>query len=251
MKKSIKTMACALLLVTTANADFLRVEAGAGAWMQKPKGGITADGASYTGSDISKEDSTTKGYVWVLFKHFVPVVPNLRLEYTEVENDGVANGTFKNFNALIAPSSLKMKQYDIIPYYNILDNTAWITLDVGLDIKVIDATYDLNHVVNLNTGGTSYSESKTIPLPLGYVRARVEVPATGFGVEADVKYITYSDNTAYDIRAKVDYTFDITPLIQPGIEVGYRVQKYKVDKLSDIKMDLDFAGFYAGAMVRF
>lgn len=245
MKKSIKTMACALLLATTANADFLRVEAGAGAWMQKPEGGITADGNNLDGSDISKEDSKTKGYAWILVKHFVPVVPNLRLEYTEVENVGTATGKFKGVTTSFtnATSNLKVTQIDFIPYYNLLDNTFWITLDVGLDIKVLDVDY--------NIGNNEYTESKTLPLPLGYARARVQVPATGFGAEADVKYITYSDNTAYDIRAKVDYTFDITPLVQPGIEVGYRMQKYKVDKLSDIKMDLDFAGFYAGAMLRF
>lgn len=249
MKKIIKSMACALVLAATAQADFVRVELGAGAWMQEPSGGITADGSGFTGSDLSKEDSSTKGYAWILVKHFVPAVPNLRLEYAEVSNEGIASGTFKDFTASTSPSSLEMKQYDIIPYYNLVDNTAWITFDVGLDIKVMDTTYEVQNV----TGYTSanYTESKTLALPLGYVRGRVQIPTTDIGIEADVKYVSYSDSTAYDVRAKVDYTFDITPLIQPAIEVGYRMQKYEVDELSDIKLDLEFAGFYAGAMLRF
>ena len=245
MQKIIKTTLCGLLFASVASADMLRVEMGAGAWMQKPKGAIIADDNGLDGSDTSKEDSNTKGYAWVLFKHFVPVVPNLRLEYTEVENEGIATGTFKDFPASNSASSFKMKQYDIIPYYNLLDNTMWITLDLGLDIKVLDAKYNITNAAN------SYDISKTVALPLGYLRARVEIPTTDIGLEADVKYVKYSSNTAYDIRAKVDYTFDITPLIQPGIEIGYRVQKYKVDELSDIKVDLDFAGVYVGAMLRF
>ncbi len=93
--------------------------------------------------------------------------------------------------------------------------------------------------------------TKTIPLPMGYARARVEVPFTGIGIEADAKYIKYSDNLAYDAKAKIDYTFDITPLIKPAIEIGYRVQKVEVDRLSDLKTDLDFKGIYAGLMLRF
>lgn len=249
MKKIATSLACAFVLATTVSADFLRVEVGAGAWMQEPTGGVTADGAGFTGSDISDEESSTKGYAWLLIKHFVPIIPNLRVEYTEVYSEGTATGTFKNFTAASSASTLDMTQFDIIPYYNILDNTAWITLDLGIDIKMIDTTYEVANV----TGYTSanYTESKSIPLPLGYARARVQVPMTGLGVEADVKYVSYSESTVYDVRAKIDYTLDITPLIQPGIEVGYRMQKYKIDELSDIKMDLEFSGVYAGAMLRF
>ena len=54
----------------------------------------------------------------------------------------------------------------------------------------------------------------------------------------------------YDVRAKVDYTFDITPIIQPAIEVGYRVQQITVDD-GENQVDLNYAGVYAGLMLRF
>lgn len=250
MKKIVTVFAFTAALSSVLLADFARIELGAGAWMQEPKGGITADGAGFTGDDTAIEDDTTQAYVWLLIKHPVPVVPNLRLEYVEVSSDGLAEGTFKDFTAPAnTRTSLDMTQYDVIPYYNILDNTFWITLDLGLDIKVMDVSYEAQNVTGYTS--TNYTESKTVALPLGYARARVEIPATDVGLEADVKYIKYSENTAYDVRAKIDYTFDISPVIQPAVEVGYRVQKYKVDELSDIKLDIEFAGFYAGAMLRF
>lgn len=56
---------------------------------------------------------------------------------------------------------------------------------------------------------------------------------------------------SYRGSQEIDYTFDITPLIKPAIEIGYRVQKVEVDRLSDLKTDLDFKGIYAGLMLRF
>lgn len=245
MKKILSALACGIALASTASADIARVEMGAGAWMQTPSGGVTAE-TGYNGSDISDEKEDTSPYVWLLVKHPIPVVPNLRLEYVTLANTGVASGTFKDFTAAGA-SSLDMTQYDIIPYYNILDNTAWITLDLGVDLKVIDVEYKA-----VETPTSTYSDTAAAVIPLAYVRARVEIPATNIGIESDVKYISSGSSTVYDIRAKVDYTLDFTPVVQPAIEIGYRVQKFKIDD-ADVngKMDLDFAGIYAGLMLRF
>jgi len=146
-----------------------------------------------------------------------------------------------------------MTQFDVIPYYNILDNTAWITLDLGLDLKVTEIKYQADGVVIPGIADTSYTDSVTTVIPLLYVRGRVEIPATNIGLEADLKYVSYNSNTIYDARAKVDYTLDFIPVIQPAIEVGYRVQKIKLedDGAGSAKADLDFAGAYAGLMLRF
>ena len=100
--------------------------------------------------------------------------------------------------------------------------------------------------------GYSYSESEDIPLPMAYLRGRVEIPGTDFGVEGDIKYISYSDSKVYDARIKVDYTLDFVPVVQPALEVGYRTQKIDVDEDDfNVKADVDFSGFYAGLMLRF
>lgn len=248
MKKIVLGMACTAMLAATANADFLRAEMGAGAWMGTSSGEVAGETTGFRGMDTSAEESETNVYAWAMIKHFVPVVPNLRVEYVDITSTGEATGTLSGVSIPASTATkLEMQQLDVVPYYNILDNTAWITLDLGIDFKIIDATY----TVDAFTGSNGYETTESLVLPLGYVRGRVQVPGTGFGVEADVKYISYSDNTAYDVRAKIDYTFEITPLIQPGIEVGYRMQKYETDQTSDIAMNLDFSGVYAGVMLRF
>ena len=252
MNTLLKTILVGALFSSTLMADFTRVEMGAGIWNSEPKGSASYTASGVTANDISTEKEESNPYIWILIKHPVPVVPNLRLEYADVGTKGIANGTFEDFTATNANTQLDFTQYDIIPYYNILDNTGWVTLDLGLDIKLIDASYQANGVTPLIGGGTTYTESLLIPIPLVYTRVRFEIPATNIGLEADAKFISYSDSNVYDIRAKIDYTLDITPIFQPAIELGYRTQKYKIDEADlDGKINLEFSGFYAGAMIRF
>lgn len=250
MKKILSTLTCGVILASAAWADMTKVEIGVGAWMQTPEGSASYTDGGADGSYASSEKDSTEPYVWMLIKHPVPILPNLRLEYVSLEDSGLATGQFKDFDIGAVTTSLTydMKQYDIIPYYNILDNTSWITLDLGLDLKIIDASYS----AAASGAFTGYSDSVTLVVPLLYARARVEIPATDIGLEADVKYITTGDSTVYDVSAKVDYTLDFVPVIQPALEVGYRMQKIDIDESNvDAKVDVDFSGFYAGLMLRF
>jgi len=250
MKKILSTIAMSAILSASLCADMTRVEIGAGAWAQTPSG--TADynaGAGVTGTNTFDETKDTSAYVWMLVKHPIPVVPNIRLEYVSLHATGTASGSWGGLTIPgTSKSVLDLKEYDIIPYYNILDNTFWTTLDLGVDIKVVDSDYKVEPR-GLFTG---YEETDTTPIPLVYARVRVEIPTTNIGLESDVKYITTGSSTIYDVRAKVDYTFDISPVVQPALEVGYRTQKIKIDEDDqDVKSDVDFSGFYAGLMLRF
>ena len=257
MNKVLTTFIGGAILASTLSADFARIEMGVGAWMQTPSGSLSYTESGLTGSDISNEDQETSGYAWLLIKHPVPILPNLRLEYSSVSSDGLVEGGFKDFTIPTGESAtptLEMTQFDIIPYYNILDNTFWTTIDLGLDIKVIDTSYTAGAIEEPITGTElfeGYSDSATTIIPLLYARGRVEIPATNVGLEADVKYISYADATMYDVRAKVDYTLDFIPVIQPAVEVGYRMIKMETDESGEAKVDLEFSGIYAGVMVRF
>ena len=258
MKNLLTALVCLVALSSAANADFARIEAGAGAWMQTPNTFMEyKDSTGLSGTDESTGTEETQGYVWLLIKHPIPIVPNLRLEYVNISSIGTASGAFDfpGFPSLPGntPSTLEMTQFDIIPYYNILDNTSWITLDIGLDIKVVETTYTAKPSINLllTELSTDYVETSSDIIPLLYVRSRFEIPSTSIGLEADVKYITDGTSTVSDIRIKVDYTLDFIPVIQPGIELGYRMQKMYVETDEDLIADYDFAGVYFGAMVRF
>ena len=270
MKKMLTTLATvATLASTTLSAHFVRVEMGGGMWNQTAKGyfqyekkniqplpGIPlGDGGTATATDTSQEVAYSNPYFWAYIKHPLPIIPNLRVEYSQIESDGILEVTGQMYGIKSAgtkvPTHLKLTQMEAIPYYNLLDNTFWITVDVGLAVKLIH--YEANG--GDTTNGITYDESGDIPLPLLYTRLRVQPPLTNLGVEAIVKYISDGDkNTVSDMMVKVDYTFDMIPLVQPGIEVGYRVMSLDIDVQDGDDRTIssyDFAGAYGGLMLRF
>jgi outer membrane protein len=238
-----------ILLSSTLQADLIRVEMGGGIWSQSSSGDLKHKNDKYP---IDLNDDLDVGisqdiYLWALLKHPLPIIPNARLEYTDTTLDGNGAGFSYNGKNYSSKTSyeLNIEQVDAILYYNILDNLAWITLDIGLDFNFMKQSYQF---------GSDLAVSDSIIIPQLYGRGRFEIPGTGFALETELKYFTYGDSSVGDIRAKVDYTFDFS-IVQPAIELGYRHQIIKTshNDFTDLNNDTDIimSGVYLGAMLRF
>lgn len=243
------------LLASVASADFVRIEGGIGGWESEPTGTISYNGNNsfdvVSQAGLQKE---TNMYAWVYIKHPIPIIPNLRVEYTDPGYSGtVTSITWDDNTYADVENSLSLTQYDAALYYNLLDNLFWITLDLGLDVKYIDGNYNIQAS---STAGSAPAVDApfSVVVPLVYGRGRVQLPFIDIGIESVVKGVTYSDNTVIDALVKIDYTMDFIPVIQPGLEIGYRYQQVTLtaDALG-IKADLDttYSGLYAGVMLRF
>jgi len=251
MNKILSALALTATVTSISNADVFRLEMGGGMWQQTPKGyakRIDNGGLlDLVGEYKSSEQESNEAYAWLLFKHPVPIIPNVRVEYVGIRDKGLTKGRVHGMVIpRTAPTTIDVKEYDVIPYYNLLDNTFWMTIDLGIDAKIMQSEAKVSPVA----GFSGYSATDTTVIPLVYGRARVQIPSTGLGIEADVKYITYDGSTMYDIRAKIDYTFDFD-VVQPGIELGYRTQKLLIDDGIKTDVDLQYSGVYAGVMLRF
>ncbi len=253
MKKILLSSVLVSLLSFSLSADMLRIEGAIGSWSAEPSGTMEYDGSS--GFDIQDTlgyDSENITYAWILFKHPIPIIPNLRLEYNNLGYSGVSKDGFSWEDEIIGVGSstaLDLTQYDAVLYYNILDNTAWTTIDLGLGAKYIESTFDINDP----SDGYTYNSSDSIILPMLYGRGRVEIPMTGIGFEADLKLVGYRDSNIYDFRVKADYTLDIF-VINPMIEVGYRSLMLNIDAEDldiNANTDIDFSGIYFGVGIRF
>jgi len=256
MKKILSILSLVSLCAVSSQADFLRIEAGAGAWMDKGNGSArytkNSDITDFTGTYTTDGNDQTDFYVWALFKHPIPLIPNARVEYSTLTDEGKARGSIDGFRPFLkAPTTVDMKEIDLIPYYNLLDNTMWITVDLGIDLKYIMTDSTIKSLIPSNPFfNPSYSNSNDFWIPLVYIRGRVQIPETGLGVESDIKYITDGDSTIYDIRIKADYTFNGFASVKPGLEVGYRIQKYDIDS-DNVISNIDYSGLYVGAMLKF
>lgn len=266
MNTLFKIMIIITFLTVSAVADVWRIEGGTGLWDGSSDGNIVHNGnlelLGPIGTDVvlidnlGDHEDKTAGYLYFTIKHPIPFVPNVRFEYVGVKSAGEI--VYTEEIPIIGPVSLTVgsqlfiTQYDTILFYNILDNTFWMTLDLGVDIKYAQTQYYVSDLVD---------ETSDSIIPMAYIRGRVEAPFAPIGLESDIKYITDGESTVYDIRVKVDYSFEMNAALEPGIELGYRVQKFKVygeesNYLGDIfygrsDTDVTFSGFYGGITVKF
>lgn len=244
-------------------ADLWKIDSGAGVWDNGTSGSITStvNQTLYFKDDLAQHDQTQEGYFYLSIKHPVPILPNIRLEYVDVTTSGNSTeiGTRSTFlpagiaiSSSDVKSSLQMTQYDTILFYNLLDQTMGMTLDLGLDVKYLVSDYKVDAVVES-------SDSSVIPLV--YARGRFDIPIVDVGLEGDLKYITDGSSTVYDLRLKVDYTMMFIPVVHPGIELGYRIEQFTSDGdessligpilSSDTDSDIGFSGIYGGITVKF
>lgn len=238
-----------LLLSSFCFADFLRVEMGAGMLSQDISGEAKyKDARQDLKDDYGFGDKSKNTYIWLNFKHFVPVVPNIRLEHKSFKETSNLKKAF-SFGGQVFnvnnEATFDLKQTDIILYYNLLDNTFWTTLDLGLDARLFNGQFKLSNPA------ISKSASLNFPLPSLYARARVNVPMTGFGAEVDGKFLVYNGSNLNDLTAKVDYAVKL-PLLDLGVEVGYRVQNLTINISNvDVESDMKIKGVFGGLFAKF
>ena len=237
-----------LLISNTLEADLVRIHGGGGAWNQNPSGTISDATQTLDVVDTLGYTNDTNIYLWAYVKHFIPFVPNVRVEAFQSHFSAKAKSAFSWNNTPYSVGSLTrldIKQYDATLYYNILDNTLWSTIDLGIDFK--------------QTTLTTQFESDTISdttfiLPLLYARARVEIPTTGIALEVDAKAVSFESASLSDLRAKIHYTFD-TPVLKPGVELGYRQQRMNLQHSANIpinyNIDIAFDGLFGGITLAF
>ncbi len=95
----LKQLVCLATLATpfTVNADFLSISAGGGIWNETPDGNIqkTIDAVNGdTKVDIKDNlfwEEETQGYFFITVEHPVPVIPNVKLMSTKLDQSGQGN----------------------------------------------------------------------------------------------------------------------------------------------------------------
>jgi outer membrane protein len=244
---NIKQLLCVLAVSAplTANADFLSVSAGAGAWNTDTSGSFkkTSDPADIDVKDNLFWDSETQGYAFVTFEHFVPIIPNARLMLTKVDQSGSGATSFDYDGDTYAgnvSNDFSLQTLDLLLYYEVLDNI--VSLDLGLNIRNLQVDFS----VAADAPPTSTSDSIDETVPMLYVMVGGS-PWPDLILSGELSYVAYSGSSISDFTAKVAYTTNFFV----GFEAGYRKQKYEFDDISDNDANLNFDGVFAGAYLKF
>ena len=249
--KRVISAACFAALAPLAQADTVfGVYAGVGQW--NADFGGDAGTVSIDLEELNIEDETNN-FFYIALEHPIPLLPNIKLQNTEITSEETATLT-RTFTlddqqftvGEEVTTDVDLTHTDATLYYELLDN--WINLDLGLTLRAFDGEAT---VISSTT-----SQSETVDLdeviPLVYAKAQFDLPFTGWSIAADANAIGYSGDSFSDITAKIAYTSDALPLLDLGVELGFRRMALEVDDDDgDLNADLTIDGPYAAITLHF
>ena len=251
MRQTLISVLIASLIPALSAADILGVRVGANYWNYDIGGTAryqTRDSSNTI--DVNKDlgyDDGSLGHYYISLEHPVPLLPNVRISKTDIDED--ANGRLTNtvvYGDIIfqanedVSSKVELDQTDITLYYSLLDNV--VNLDLGLNAKYIDSKARI-------TGAVSGTQNADISgwVPMAYAGVGADLPLTGLSISADGAYVKYQSSSFYDLTVRATYT---SPWFV-GADVGYRKIKLDLDDFDDSYADVEFDGPYAGLFVHF
>jgi outer membrane protein len=264
MKKIITGL---MVAASIASADFLSFSFGGGMWHENIAGYTKVGNTinyfgkhSPYGGDVGylglKDE--TKPYIWAKLIHPIPLVPNVKLQYTRYDSTGYSNyiaGDVKVFGDINlqtaitnASTSQTISSYDLTFFYEFKPVVADIEFGFGVDYwKGHTKIYGTEQ----STGETKTWVDSDWSVPLPYLYAHLEtMHLFGFSVLGNVKWARAGDNHHYDYIGAVKYTIDVPGPVNGFVKAGYRYKEaYGVD--GDNETKLQYRGPFMEAGVRF
>ena len=188
-------------------------------------------------------ESDTNANLSAYLEHPVPVLPNVRLNYTRIEQSGrgeLSTGFDSVPGAAEVDSDLDLNQFDVTLYYEVLDN--WANLDLGVTARNLDGELIVRE--QATNGQVSKTEVDGV-IPMGYLAARFDLPFTGVSVGGEANLISFDGDSIYDYNAYGQYELSLLQL-----RAGYRQISIDYED-SDDRLDIDLGGPFVSAGLTF
>ena len=265
MKKISIILSSLILGVSFASADFLSISGGVGYEQQKIDGYVKNGNTinyfgrhSPYGGNIGYLglDDKTNPYVWIKFIHPIPLIPNIKLQYTKYNSDGHSNyiaGNVKVFgdvsiNTAItnASTSQTIDSYDLTFFYEM--KPVVVDLEAGFGVDFWKGHTKIYGTLQGTSIKKTWVDSDwTVILP--YVYGSVEtMQFFGFSALGYVKWAKAGDNHHYEYLAALKYTIDIPGPVNPFVKLGYKYKEaYGVDGNDETKLQYKGAFLEIGA----
>ncbi|KKL68940.1 hypothetical protein LCGC14_2119950 [marine sediment metagenome] len=243
------SMAC---LAPAAHADtLLGLYIGVDGWQSDNSGSFADRGEM---QNFNFEDETFTSY-YAALEHPIPLVPNIKLKYTELELNGstlldesfVFGDTTFTTNTP-ATTITDLSHVDYILYYIIFDNDL-VSIDLGVNAKQFDGDI----IVSGTSNGLATTETVDFSglVPLVYGRAEVGLPLTGLSVFFEGSLLAIDDSKVQDYQAGIAWALLDNLAIDLDIKAGYRQMTLELDDIDDLYTDIDASGPFAGVQIHF
>ena len=227
---------------TSASADTIfGLHGSAHLWQPELSGTIGQNTNAFDFSSSFSDDKGDSTSILAAIEHPVPLIPNLQVRNTPVTWAGSSDSASGTLLGTITITGEVDAEFDLTSldgtlYYEVLDN--WVSLDLGLTARRIDG------FVAVSGSGLSDRVNVDQVLPMGYAHARFDLPFTGLSVGARGNVISLSGNNMTDVEAYVQLEFDLIPLLDVGIQGGYRRLGLEIEDIDDFESDAVLDGTY-------
>ncbi|MFV8571154.1 TIGR04219 family outer membrane beta-barrel protein [Marinobacter sp. SBS5] len=233
-----------VLAAPLASADVVGAGASVSYWNSDFSGEVVNKGDVVDIDKDLKMSSDGNANFTANFEHPIPVLPNVRVNYTGISQSGSGKVGASAFDGILpgadVKSDLDIEQLDATFYYEVLDN--WVNLDLGLTARKMDAELIVRE--QRTNGRVSKTEVDAV-LPLGYASVRFDLPFTGVSVGGEGNVISYSGDSLYDVN--VYGQFDVAVL---RLRAGYRQMAIDYED-DDDRLDVKLSGPFASVGVDF
>ena len=244
MKKNLLVVFAAFAIPLTAQADFIGIHVGAGAWNSGFSGDII-DNVSLDG-DLNVQGDTGS-YIYAAFEHPVPLIPNIKIARTMLEDSGNGNlSTNFDFNGTnyvvneAVMTELDLSHTDFTLYYEVIDTG--MDLDVGITARYFNGEVGLN----------GNREELDVILPMLYGRAKVGLPFSGLYVGGEGNIVSYSGNQLSDLSAHIGWETENFIFPEFGVQLGYRRLSLDVsEEDADVAVDARVDGAFVNITAHF
>lgn len=240
--KNLLTAALLTSMSIGAHADIIGASAGAYKWKQSWEGDVQSGADKIDMNEDLGYDDENGTSVYVAFEHPIPVLPNVRLQRTDLEISE-RNQLSRSFEfegdiytaADTVESTTDLTHTDATFYYEVLDN--WVNLDVGLTVRMFDGE------IRLATTGREGSVELDAPVPMLYGNARFNLPFSGLYAQAVGNVISFGDNSVTDMAVGLGYEVAVVSL-----ELGYRNFDVSLED-DDEEANITVDGLYFGVNI--
>jgi outer membrane protein len=244
----LSTLLLATIISPLASADFLGLYAGGGAWQAKPQGEVGRSNINLN-STLNLDEESNR-FVYIALEHPIPLIPNIRLQHTEMDwvgNALISAGTDLNGSPFLATEqadvTLNLTHTDATFYYEILDNV--VDLDLGITARVFDGDASL----------ASPSQQEAIDLgatvPMIYGKAGIDIPFTIISGALVANWVNVDDFRLIDWSAEVTFEMDLAPAVDAGLVLGYRSLQVEIDDFEELQSDARFEGYFVALQLHF
>lgn len=253
MKKILTAAALAATLPQAASAlPLVDFYAGAYYWDQTVSGDVGAGVTADLEDDLNL-DAGGQNVVYFAFEHPIPVIPNIKFKSTEMSSDGNGTvdqtfdlgGTSVTGGAAVA-SKLDLTHTDYTLYWGL--PLPIVTFDFGLTLRQFDGSMAIVE----DNGAFDAQADLDVVVPMGYLKAGIDIPLTGLSLGGDINVISYGDTGITDYDLNMTYVLPLIPLLDVGISAGYRSFDLELDPTdfggssSDLTAKATVAGPYLG-----